>query len=152
MSGSSCSRFSFSSWHVKFLRHVSVAVFAELASLHPETTLLLLSSFRWCHLYGPCSAEILYAVTKPHLGDFRPALLDGSSDEPELTLEGRRHAEAEIMRFLLRLASRRASLYIDREVERVKLCARPSDRSVSSAGRVCGACCVSNCSACAVSH
>ena len=61
MSGSSCSR---------FLRHVSVAVFAELASLHPETTLLLLSSLLGRHLYGPRYAEILYAVAKPHLGDF----------------------------------------------------------------------------------
>ena len=72
----------------KFLRLASVAVFAELASLRPEMTLLLLSSLRRRHLYGPRYAEILYAVAKPHLGNFRLALLDGSGNQPELALEG----------------------------------------------------------------
>ena len=145
-----CSQFS--SVHVKFLHRFSVAVFKELASLNLEMTLLLLPSFRWRHLYRPCCAKVLYAVTKPHLADFWPALFDGSSDEAILTLEGGRHAEAEIMRFLLRLATRRASLYVDRKVERVKLHAWPSDRSVSCAWRMCGAGCVSECTSCAVSQ
>ena len=57
--------------HVKFLHRFSVAVFEELVvSLDLETTLFLLPSFRWRHLYRPCCAEVLYAVAKPYFADF----------------------------------------------------------------------------------
>ena len=63
-----CSRFS-SAREVP--SSVSVAVFEELVvSLGLETTLFLLPSFRWRHLYGPCCAEVLYAVAKPYFADF----------------------------------------------------------------------------------
>ena len=103
----------------------------------------------WCHLYSAGCAKILYAITEPNFGEKRLVLLHGRRDKSELTLEGRGHAEAEVMHLLLRLASRRAGLYIARKVERIELYVLSCDWSMSCAGRMHGTCCVGNCTTCA---
>ena len=78
MSCSGCSQFVLSSLVVKFLHRVSFAVFEELVSLHPEMTLLLLSSAYWSHLYRSCYAEVPYTIAKVYFRYDRFTFLDGS--------------------------------------------------------------------------